>query len=91
VDVVFNGHIHVYERTWPLRGGKVDRARGVLYVTSGGGGGKLETFAPVPTFFKAQCRSDYHFCYVTIHGGRLCLKAFDHRGTLFDSFDVDKK
>lgn len=90
VDIVFNGHIHVYERTWPLRGGKVDRDKGVLYVTSGGGGGKLEDFAPVPTFFKAQCRSDYHFCYVTLHGGRLCFKAFDHRGMLFDSFDLDK-
>lgn len=91
VDMVFNGHIHVYERSWPLRGGKVDRERGVLYLTSGGGGGRLENFAPVPTFFKAQCRSDYHYCYITIHGGKLCLKAFDHQGMLFDSFDIDKK
>ncbi len=90
VDVVFNGHIHVYERTWPLRAGKVDRDKGVLYVTSGGGGGKLENFAPVPTWFKAQCRSDYHFCYVTVHGGRFSLKAFDSHGMLFDAFDIDK-
>jgi acid phosphatase type 7 len=91
VDVVFNGHIHVYERTWPLRGGKVDREKGVLYLTSGGGGGKLEDFAPVPTWFKAQCRSDYHFCYVTVQGSRLSVKAFDHQGALFDTFDLDKK
>lgn len=91
VDVVFNGHIHVYERTWPIRSGKVDRDRGVPYITSGGGGGKLEDFAPVPTWFKAQCRSDYHFCYVTIHGGRLSFKAFDHQGMLFDSFAREKK
>jgi predicted phosphodiesterase len=91
VDMVFNGHIHVYERTWPIRSGKVDRDRGVLYVTSGGGGGQLENFAPVPTWFKAQCRSDYHFCYVTIHGGRLSFKAFDHQGMLFDTFEREKK
>jgi predicted phosphodiesterase len=91
VDIVFNGHIHVYERTWPLRAGKVDRSKGVLYVTSGGGGGALEDFSPVPTWFKAQCRSDYHFCYATIHGGRLCFKAFDHQGMLFDTFDLEKK
>jgi predicted phosphodiesterase len=91
VDMVFNGHIHVYERTWPIREGKVDRARGVIYLTSGGGGGKLENFAPVPTFFKAQCRSDYHFCLINIHGGQLSLRAFDHQGGLFDTLDIEKK
>jgi predicted phosphodiesterase len=91
VDIVFNGHIHVYERTWPLRVGKVDHKKGVRYITSGGGGGALENFSPVPTWFKAQCRSDYHFCYVTIHAGRLEFKAFDHQGMLFDTFDLDKK
>lgn len=91
VDMVFNGHIHVYERTWPIRGGKVNREKGVTYITSGGGGGKLEDFAPVPTFFKAQCRSDYHFCYVSIHGPRLSFRAFDHQGMLFDTFDLEKK
>jgi hypothetical protein len=58
---VFNGHCHVYERTWPIRAGKVDLRRGVIYITSGGGGGPLESFSPVPTWFKAQNRSDYHF------------------------------
>lgn len=91
VDMVFNGHIHVYERTWPIRAGKVDRHKGVLYVTSGGGGGKLEDFSPIPTWFKAQCRVDYHYCYVTVHGGKLSFKVFDHQGMLFDTFDVDKK
>ncbi len=91
VDLVFNGHIHVYERSWPIRGGKVDQEKGIVYVTSGGGGGRLEDFTPVPTWFKAQCRSDYHFCYVTVHGGKLTLKAFDHQGMLFDTFDLVKK
>lgn len=91
VDMAFNGHIHVYERTWPIRAGKVDREKGVRYITSGGGGGRLENFAPVPTFFKAQCRSDYHFCLVTIHGGALSFKAFDQNGMLFDTFDVDRR
>jgi hypothetical protein len=90
VDLAFNGHIHVYERSWPLRGGKVDRDRGVIYVTSGGGGGKLENFAPTPTWFKAQVRVDYHFCLVNIHQGWLEFKAFDQRGNLFDSFDLKK-
>jgi hypothetical protein len=90
VDVVFNGHIHVYERTWPIRAGRVDQKTGVTYVTSGGGGGRLENFAPTPAFFKQEFRSDYHFCYVTIHNGTFNLKAIDHEGRLFDQFTLKK-
>lgn len=90
VDVVFNGHVHVYERTFPIRAGKVDPEKGVIYVTSGGGGGKLEDFQPTPVWFKAEVRSDFHFCQVSIVGGRLNLKAFDHQGRLFDNLDIRK-
>ncbi len=91
VDVVFNGHIHVYERTWPIRAGRVDQKSGVTYVTSGGGGGKLENFAPTPAFFKQEFRSDYHFCYVPVHNGTFTLKAIDHEGRLFDQFTLKKE
>jgi hypothetical protein len=90
VDIVFNGHIHVYERTWPIRAGKVDQKSGIVYLTSGGGGGRLENFAPTPAFFKQEFRSDYHFCYVTVHRGTFNLKAFDHEGRLFDQFTLTK-
>ena len=90
VDVVFNGHIHLYERTWPVRDGKVDRKNGIVYVTSGGGGGKLEEAGPIPTWFKAQLRVDFHCCYVNVHGPRLEFQAFDHNGQLFDSFEREK-
>lgn len=91
VDVVFNGHVHVYERTWPIRAGKVDQKDGVVYLTSGGGGGKLENFAPTPAFFKDQFRSDFHFCYATVHGGTFNLKAFDQEGRQFDQFTLKKE
>ncbi len=91
VDVVFNGHVHVYERTWPIRAGKVDQKDGIVYVTSGGGGGKLENFAPTPAFFKDQFRSDFHFCYATVHGGTFDLKAFDQEGRQFDQFTIRKE
>ena len=48
VDLVVNGHAHLYERTAPLRGGvvtgpapvggRVDASSGTTYVTAGGGG-----------------------------------------------------
>lgn len=90
VDICFNGHIHVYERTWPIRNGKVDRQRGITYITSGGGGGSLEDFSPTPTFFKAEFRSDYHYCYLTVHQGELHMKAFDKDDRLFDQFEIRK-
>ena len=88
VDVVFNGHIHLYERTWPIRNGRVDQERGVVYVTTGGSGGGLEDFAPTPTWFKAECRVVHHFCYVTVHDRTFNLKAFDQEGRLFDFFTL---
>lgn len=91
VDIVFNGHIHLYERTWPIAGRKVDPKYGVVHVTSGGGGGGLEDFSPTPLFFKKEGRVDFHFCYLTVHGNALHFKAFDQEGRLFDSFDATKE
>jgi predicted phosphodiesterase len=91
VDIVMNGHIHLYERTWPLRAGKVDRQKGIVYLTSGGGGGKLEGVGPTPTWFKAQVRVDFHFCLFNIQGNYLEFKAFDQEGRLFDNFEITKK
>ena len=68
----------------------MDQKDGVIYVTSGGGGGKLENFAPTPSFFKCQHRSDYHFCYVAVHGGTFDLKAFDVEGRQFDQLTLRK-
>jgi hypothetical protein len=73
-----------------MRGGKVDHDKGVVYLTSGGGGATLENFAPTPSWFKAQVRVAYHFCLINIHEGRLECKAFDDQGRLFDSFDINK-
>ena len=40
---------------------------------------------------QAQGRVDYHFCYVTVHGGTFECKAFDHEGRLFDTFALNKE
>ena len=90
VDLVMNGHIHAYERTWPIRAGKVDAKTGITYVTSGGGGGKLEDFEPTPAFFKNQGRVDYHYCYFTVQGGSMECKVFDSENRLFDQFALKK-
>jgi phosphodiesterase/alkaline phosphatase D-like protein len=91
VDIVFNGHIHLYERTWPIKAGKVNQKEGVTHITSGGGGGRLEDIGPTPTFFKQEGRVDYHYCYVAIHQGTLSFKAFDQENRLFDHFTTKKE
>lgn len=91
VDLVMNGHIHAYERTYPIRGDKVDRKAGTVYLTSGGGGGALEGFEPTPAFYKNQQRVDYHFCYFTVDGGEMQVKVFDAEGRLFDQWEIRKE
>jgi hypothetical protein len=68
VDLVINGHNHVYERTDALRGGEVGRPvpvgasvdpvrDGVVYVTAGGGGKDLYGFGPgVPDSHEGRVR-----------------------------------
>ena len=69
----------------------MNKETGVIHITSGGGGGKLEDIGPTPTWFKAESRSDFHYCYLTVHGPSLNFKAFDQEGRLFDSFVKEKR
>ena len=90
VDIVFAGHIHAYERSWPLRGCRIDRERGVVYVQTGGGGGILEESAPVRSWHAAKLRRCHHYVTVAIEGDRLELRAYDDEGRLFDQIELEK-
>ncbi len=41
LDICFYGHIHDYERTWPIKDNKVNREEGVIYIQTGGGPAEL--------------------------------------------------
>jgi hypothetical protein len=84
VDVVWNGHIHSYERSWMLRAGKPVEKNGTVYMITGGAGGHLETFGPYRPAFQHRVRRGHHFSYVTCFGDTLDIKAFDDAGQLFD-------
>lgn len=90
VDMVLNGHVHLYERTHPIRGGKVDHKSGVVHLTTGGGGGKLENFVPHSSWIKAAGRVDYHMCLVQVDSQSVHLKAYDKDGILFDTWSKTK-
>jgi hypothetical protein len=91
VDVVWTGHIHSYERTWPVFAGKPDQTRGTVYMITGGGGGGLEQAGPIRPPFQNNVKRGHHFVYVAIHGNILELKAYDLEGQLFDQIEWRKK
>ncbi|MBK1834634.1 LamG-like jellyroll fold domain-containing protein [Roseibacillus ishigakijimensis] len=90
VDIVWNGHIHSYERTWLLRAGQPVEKDGTLYLITGGAGGGLERFGPYRPTFQRQIKTGHHFSYVTCFGGELDVKAYDLEGRLFDHFTLRK-
>jgi hypothetical protein len=90
VDVVFMGHEHIYERTWPMRGDNVVAPEvGTVYVTTGGGGYTLHDIeAPNP--FTAYLEKTFHFVRVTIDGPHLVAQMIYADGTVGDEFSITK-
>jgi predicted phosphodiesterase len=91
VDIVWNGHIHSYERTWPLKDDKAVEDRGTIYVVTGGGGGGLEVAGPIKPFFQNNVKHGHHYCLAAVNGRTLEFKAFDMEGRLFDFLKIDKR
>ncbi len=91
LDICFFGHIHDYERTWPVRNNAVNRENGVIYIQTGGGGGSLENYAPTRSWFTAKLHRDHNFLIIAIHGNELQLQAIDWNGALFDVLQFNKK
>lgn len=90
VDIDFNGHIHSYERSWPITQGKIDLKNGVRYVTAGGGGGGLESAGPSRTWFAQRVYRGHHICMVTLFDNTLQMQTFDLEGRLIDQMDIVK-
>ncbi|OQP54554.1 hypothetical protein A4H97_21535 [Niastella yeongjuensis] len=91
VDIVFYGHIHTYERTWPIYKGKPTTKGGVIYLNVGGSGGDLEHSAPLRSWFTNKVKTAYHFGSVKIHENDLQFQAIDETGAVFDAFELKKE
>ena len=90
VDIAFAGHIHSYERTWPILGMTINQAKGVRYLVSGGGGGGLEQAAPQRSWFTVHVQRGHHDCVAAVHDRSIEFKAYDIEGRLFDNFQLTK-
>jgi acid phosphatase type 7 len=94
VDIVFNGHDHGYQRTQPLRGGKiVPEGQGVVYIVTGAGGAELYTPKPVaqrPAYVAALNADQHSFTQVTIDGDDLTLRQIIAGGKSIDELKIHK-
>ena len=91
INMVLFGHVHSYERTWPISNEKVDQENGVIYVNLGGGGGGLDKAGINKTWYAARTRSCHHFLNVSIAGNTLYASAIDTAGITFDTWTIDRK
>lgn len=91
VDLVFNSHTIVYERSHPLRAGKLDYKQGIVYVVAGGAGAMPEWLLPKREWFTSQSLAVPHFLQVAVTPQQLELRAIDHEGRLFDKFTLLKE
>lgn len=80
VDLVLNGHDHVYARYLPIGG--------VTYVVTGGGGKSLYEVLPDPRL--AYAESVFHFVEGVVDARELRLRAVDARGVSFDAATLRK-
>jgi hypothetical protein len=79
VDLVLNGHDHLYAVTKSFKG--------IRYVVTGGGGASL--YDCRDRWFAAACRSRHHFLYVVARRDKLWVKAVPSEGKPFHSFWTD--
>lgn len=89
VDVVWTGHIHSYERTWPILANQASET-GPIYIVCGGGGGGLETHGPTRPEFSSRIRHGHHYCVVSMYNNTFEMSAFDIEGRKFDDLKIHK-
>lgn len=95
VDIVFQGHNHFYERTWPMRGGAAVQRdyrspRGPVYVSSGGGGDWVYDSPPNQPAWSAFRATAFQHLVMTLADGSLVVESIRPDGTVLDTFNIQK-
>ena len=90
LDMAMFGHLHLFERSHPMKNGKVDFESGTIHLLAGGGGGNLEDFSPTPAFFSAKTHRGHHYIMIEIANDTMTMRMYDLNGAIRDSFQVRK-
>lgn len=87
VQIVIGGHEHGFERTHPLRDGRlVTNGPATTYVITGGGGAALQDLGYLPQ--TAVSLALYHYMRIDVDGMRLTGRALDADGNEIDTFQL---
>jgi len=95
VNIVFSGHSHSYERTYPiLQNQAIDQGQepdyinpsGPIYIVTGGGGRYL--LGLDPNSLNARAVAAYHIVEITLSDGELTGRAIQPPGLVIDEFRV---
>jgi len=79
VDMVFNGHDHIYERSL---------SNNVQYIVTGSGGAPQYAINQRPNPKQVYAERALHFCKLSIDGSSLRFEMVRANGTIGDAFDV---
>jgi hypothetical protein len=94
VDIVFAGHNHIYERSYPINNDQiVAPGAGTIYMTCGIGarpGGSWNPSSPDAPFFEAWATpSITGATYITINGSSLTAELIMVNNVVLDSFTIN--
>lgn len=90
VDLVFAGHEHNYERTYPILNDQVSTVAdgGVVHIVAGGSGASLR--AVTPGWWTAYAESVYEFVRADVDGCQIRLRAIGVTGNVVDDYTLDR-
>ncbi len=90
VDLVLSGHVHGYERSYPIAKNHIDEKNGVVYIISAGGGGSCNPPSSYKEWFTQKTRKRMHYLNVQITGNKMTVEAIDNSLITFDKWELIK-
>ena len=91
VDLVLSGHVHGYERSYPIAKNHIDSENGVVYIITAGGGGGCNPPSSYKEWFTQKSKKQMHYLNVQIEGNKMKVEAIDTTRIVFDTWELEKE